>query len=785
MRLLLLIAISLFIFNSAYADYNYAEALQKAIFFFEGQQSGWLSPNNRVEWRAPAHTDDGQDAGIDLSGGWYDAGDHWKTNTTMASTITKLSWSALIFPEALKKTGQMDELLDNLKYGTVYFLKCIVDGHPDDPENFENFDLYFDVGNSLGPDPSVHSVWCAPEVTNGYTVREALRLNADAPGPDIGATMAASMAAASLVFHAQGETEYAATLYNKAIKLFHFSRLYPFDDNTLRDDGVYALTPADEFRKVGYRNSDPREKILLACGFLQRAANAFEPDSSEDYYLEFARDLYDDILAEYEIWEYFPWWKTHRRISPIMSLLKVAKTEKYRQAWESIVFDHVKAWEELEPTPGGYRIRDVFGGAFTLLKGTNETFLAMLYSNWTTNLKRKERFFNFAKSQMDYLLGDNPYKKSYMVGFGDNGWFNSLHHRGAQGPWAGFSHIQSDNPNYLQQCRHILYGAVPGGPDLNDVYEAKPGDWKHSEVTIESGASVVGVLAGLITQNPDAYTPIPDDQFPPKEERHLTTDLYETDREFFVVTRIRKQDDQSLQVLAQLNNRSSWPARVTDSLSFRCYFTLDNGATTDDLTVTLRSPRDGHMSPVTLVKEGTCYVEFSDPTKELWPNVDGKGSHYSHTFMFTIEASQSAFWDVSNDWSFSNLTNDRMMNLNIPVYENGVLLAGKTPFSTGITEPEHPKTPSVAVLSQNYPNPFNPVTLISFSLRKPANVKIHIYNVSGRFIKKLTEKMYGTGVHHLTWDATDERGDTVPSGIYYYRLDTKKFVKTRKMVYLK
>ncbi len=100
----------------------------------------------------------------------------------------------------------------------------------------------------------------------------------------------------------------------------------------------------------------------------------------------------------------------------------------------------------------------------------------MIYSNWTTNQNRKETFFNFAQDQMDYVPGDNPYNKSYMVGFGDKGWFNSLHHRGAQGPWAGFVHINPTSPFYLQECRHILYGAIPGGPDLNDNYKAHPGD---------------------------------------------------------------------------------------------------------------------------------------------------------------------------------------------------------------------------------------------------------------------------------------------------------------------
>lgn len=64
--------------------FNSAEALQKSLFFYEAQQSGALSPNNRVEWRGPACLADGQDIGRDLSGGWFDAGNHRTANQTMS-----------------------------------------------------------------------------------------------------------------------------------------------------------------------------------------------------------------------------------------------------------------------------------------------------------------------------------------------------------------------------------------------------------------------------------------------------------------------------------------------------------------------------------------------------------------------------------------------------------------------------------------------------------------------------------------------------------------------------
>ncbi len=781
----LLLIIVLVVCTQAYADYNYAEALQKAIFFFEGQQSGWLSENNRVEWRAPSHTDDGQDVGLDLSGGWYDAGDHWKTNTTMSSTILKLSWSVLLYPEAFEKTGQMDELLENLKYGTDYFLKCIVDGNPGDPENFDDFDLYFDVGNTLGPKPSVHSVWCAPEVTNGYTVREALRVNAGAPGPDVAAKMSAAMAAAAMVFSGQGEPDYADDLYSKAVKLFNFADWYTFDDNTLREDGVYALAPNDEFRRVGYRNDDPRQDLLMACGFLQQAYNAFFPESENLYYLEYARDLYDEILLEYEIWEYFPWWKTHDRISPIMSLLYVAEEDQYKNAWKKIVYDHVKAWEELPPIPGGYRIRDVWGGAFTLLKGTNESFLALIYSDYTSNAARKQTYFDFAKSQMDYVLGDNLYNKSFMVGFGENGYFNALHHTGAQGPWAGFAHIDPNNSLCLWENRHILYGALPGGPDLNGEYDPVPGDWMHNEVTIHSGASVVGLLAGLVAQNPDAYSPIPDDQFPPPEERNLSLDPQNTDREFFVTTRLRDQSETSIRVLAQLNNRSNWPARVADSLSFRVYLTLDDGATPEDLTITLQSPRDGKMSPLTLAQDNVYYVEMTRPGLEMWPNVDGDGSHYSQTFIFQIKASDASKWDVSNDWSLADITSENAIILNMPVYEKGTLIAGNTPFTSEVSDESNSQIPESITLRQNYPNPFNPSTFIRFENTHPEHLKLEIFNARGQHVRTLTDDFLNAGSHQLAWNGLDKNGRQVPSGLYYARLTTSAVNKSIKLLLLR
>jgi hypothetical protein len=89
-------------------------------------------------------------------------------------------------------------------------------------------------------------------------------------------------------------------------------------------------------------------------------------------------------------------------------------------------------------------------------------------------------------------------------------------------------------------------------------------------------------------------------------------------------------------------------------------------------------------------------------------------------------------------------------------------------------------------LSQNYPNPFNPTTTIDFTVKELAPVTVTIYNVRGQRVKTLVEGRFAPGVtHHLTWDGRNDAGEAVASGVYFYKLVTKGFAQTRKMVVLK
>ena len=88
-------------------------------------------------------------------------------------------------------------------------------------------------------------------------------------------------------------------------------------------------------------------------------------------------------------------------------------------------------------------------------------------------------------------------------------------------------------------------------------------------------------------------------------------------------------------------------------------------------------------------------------------------------------------------------------------------------------------------LNGNYPNPFNPSTTINFSLSEKAKVNLAIYNQKGQLVRELINEKMPAGNHQLVWNGTDAKGQTVSSGIYYYRMKSGKYSSTRKMIMMK
>jgi hypothetical protein len=96
-----------------------------------------------------------------------------------------------------------------------------------------------------------------------------------------------------------------------------------------------------------------------------------------------------------------------------------------------------------------------------------------------------------------------------------------------------------------------------------------------------------------------------------------------------------------------------------------------------------------------------------------------------------------------------------------------------------------PTTPSSCILYQNYPNPFNPSTAIRYKMLKQGHVTISVYNTLGQDVATIVNEMKPVGTHTEFWNGTDAEGNSVPSGVYFYRIVTDDFVDARKMVLLK
>jgi hypothetical protein len=96
-----------------------------------------------------------------------------------------------------------------------------------------------------------------------------------------------------------------------------------------------------------------------------------------------------------------------------------------------------------------------------------------------------------------------------------------------------------------------------------------------------------------------------------------------------------------------------------------------------------------------------------------------------------------------------------------------------------------PTPPKTTKLTQNFPNPFNPSTQIKFDLKEKGYVTLKVYNVAGQLVRTLVSGVRDASSYTITWDGKNDRGGAVASGIYFYKMDTKDFSQTKKMVMLR
>jgi len=93
--------------------------------------------------------------------------------------------------------------------------------------------------------------------------------------------------------------------------------------------------------------------------------------------------------------------------------------------------------------------------------------------------------------------------------------------------------------------------------------------------------------------------------------------------------------------------------------------------------------------------------------------------------------------------------------------------------------------PDGFALAQNYPNPFNPSTNINFTISEESNIKLLVYDLSGKLIKEMVNAPIQIGKYSILWNGTDTNGNKVGAGVYLYKLQAENFTQTKKMILLK
>lgn len=437
--------------------FAYGEALQKNFLFFEANRSGDLGPDNRLEWRQDSTLKDGSTVGKDLEGGYFDAGDHVKFGQPMAASINMLAWGGVEYTKAYKQSGQLDELLDAVKWGTDYFLKA------HETSGGKTSKLWVQVGE--GGSKNDHGYWGSPESVESKTTRNAFAIDPAHPGSDVAASTSSALAAASMLFRGV-DNAYADKLLQNAKQLFEFAETYQgkYSDSVKQASPYYTSW------------SGFGDELASGAAWLAKA-------TGEKSYLSKAENYFKTKVGGLGDWS---WAVDNHSYGAAVVLAQQSSDPYFKGQVEGWLNKWVNGNNNIKYTAGGFAHRAEWG---SVPLTSSAAFLAQLYND---TVKEDSRYSKFANDQVDYILGDNPAKFSYMVGFGDKYSVRS-HHRGSAG-----SQPLNDS---LTPNDHILYGAVVGGPRYVDDYSHK--DLRNDWITNEVGTSYNAPLASALIQQYD------------------------------------------------------------------------------------------------------------------------------------------------------------------------------------------------------------------------------------------------------------------------------------------
>ncbi|KAK7370006.1 hypothetical protein VNO80_12056 [Phaseolus coccineus] len=460
--------------------HDYRDALRKSILFFEGQRSGKLPGDQRLRWRRDSALHDGATVGVDLSGGYYDAGDNIKFGFPMAFTTTMLSWSVLDFEKSMG--AELGNALKAVRWGTDYLLKATA--------RIGSGVVFVQVGDPY----SDHNCWERPEDMD--TMRTVFKIDGSHPGSDVAGETAAALAAASIVFRSR-DPSYSTMLLNRAVAVFQFADSHR---------GAYSNSLRRAVCPFYCDVNGYQDELLWAAAWLHKA-------SRRRQYREYIVKN-EVVLRAGDTINEFGWDNKHAGINVLISKEVLMGRANYFASFKQNADQFICSTlpgishPQVQYSPGGLIFK---AGGSNMQHVTSLSFLLLAYSNYLSHANKvvpcgettatPALLKHLAKRQVDYILGDNPLGMSYMVGYGPR-YPQRIHHRASSLPSvaahparigckAGSRYFFSPNPN-----PNLLVGAVVGGPTNNtDSFPDSRPFFQQSEPTTYINAPLVGLLA--------------------------------------------------------------------------------------------------------------------------------------------------------------------------------------------------------------------------------------------------------------------------------------------------
>ena len=666
---------------NAAEKYDYAEALQKSMFFYEVQQSGKLPEWNYVTWRADSMVDeDGKETDA-VPGGWFDAGDHFKFTLTNAYSASLMAWGYIQYKDALKKAGLDEVYRNNIQWGMDYVMACDKGGGK----------MVGTIGDFKGGSTD-HNIWCSAEV---YLRKH--HLNGGDWNRPYDEIKNASVAALSAACLAQGYMIFKDSQPDKAAEyLKHAKDLFEGADKIRDTKDVGGMSGM-------YNTSSWLDDCMYAANWLYMATGdqSYLDKCEKDYIPNFPTE------SQSTAWKY-TWGLCWDDTTQAAALLYAQNTGK--QEWIDHIAHHLDYWDggyggkKIDHTPDGMSWLTNWGSCRHV---ANTAWLAKLASDtiFKDNAELSKKYNDWAKGQMDYILGDNGLKMSYVLGMGDVQ-PTAFHHRTSSG-------IHDDHWNDLgtsgsaegwqTEYAHTLYGALVGGPDMSGKYKNSVAQYEYSEVAVDYNAGWTAALCAMV----DDYGGTADPSFPPTETPKWA--------EWEVAAVINGSGASYTEVKAWAMNHTAWPARVAKNVSYRYYFdiseALDAGLTADDIKVEGKSQQydEGEQGHATVSGpyhyDGNIYyalIKFDDG-RAIQPT--GQSEHRDEVqFRVSIPDAidgkpTTGAWDPENDWSYkgglakaTDLKKSDSLNKNMTMYVDDVLVWGVEPDGTEaqVTAPTKP-----------------------------------------------------------------------------------------------